>query len=79
MIFFPIDQLIFDYDESIEVIDNLKISTSCGGDNITSKFLKHTKTYISIFLSKIFEQSFSIGVLPKDGKTGKVVPLHKIR
>lgn len=75
--FFPMDPLILDYDGIVKLIDNLKISSSCGIDNITPKFIKHTKIYISVYLVKIFEQSLSLGVLPSDWKIGKVVPLHK--
>lgn len=75
--FFPMDPLAFDYDGIVKLIDNLKVSSSCGVDNITSKFLKNTKHYMSIFLTKLFEQSLNLGVLPDDWKKGKVVPLHK--
>lgn len=75
--FFPMDPLVFDFDGIVKLIDNLKVSSSCGIDNINTKFLKNTKIYSAIFLTKIFEQSILTGVLPEDWKTGKVVPLHK--
>lgn len=75
--FFQMDPLVFDYDGIIKLIDDLKPSSSCGVDNITPKFLKRTKNYISIFLCKIFQQSVNLGVLPDDWKIGKVIPLHK--
>ncbi|EEC13484.1 conserved hypothetical protein, partial [Ixodes scapularis] len=75
--FFPMDPLVFDFDGIVKLIDNLKVSSSCGIDNINTKFLRNTKIYGAIFFTKIFEQSILTGVLPEDWKTGKVVPLHK--
>lgn len=59
------------------VIDTLKLSSASGVDNINSKFLKNTKTYSSIILTKIFQQSLECGILPRDWKIGKVIPVHK--
>lgn len=52
--FFPMDPLVFDFDGIVKLIDNLKVSSSCGIDNINTKFLKNTKIYSAIFLTKIF-------------------------
>lgn len=60
------------------LIDNLKISTSAGIDNINSKILKGTVTSSSKFLYHIFRQSLASGQLPSDWKIGKIVPVHKI-
>lgn len=60
-----------------KIIENLKLSSAAGIDNINSKFLKNTKEYSSIILSKIFEQSLLTSTLPSDWKVGKVVPVHK--
>lgn len=60
-----------------KIIDTLKLSSASGIDNINSKFLKNTKEYSSIILSKIFEQSLLTEALPSDWKVGKVVPVHK--
>lgn len=55
--FFPEDPLFFFYyDGIIKLINNMKIYCSCGVDNITSKFLKYARNYVSSFISKSFEQ-----------------------
>lgn len=74
---YPMDQIIIDTFGIAKVIDNIKLSSSCGIDGINSKFLKSTKMYSSMVLSKIFEQSLYCGVLPKDWKCGKVIPMFK--
>lgn len=69
---------VTDYDwqymEGIEVtvegiaclINNLKVSTSSGVDNISSKILKNTTSVSSKILCLIFKQSLSSGQLPSD-------------
>lgn len=59
------------------LIHKLKLSSSCGVDEINSKFLKNTALYSSIYLSLTFSQSIQTSTLPLDWKVGKVVPLHK--
>lgn len=76
-IIFPMDPIRFDFEGIISIIDRLKLSSSCGPDNISTKILKNTKVYSSIILSKIFEQSLQTCDLPDDWKLAKVVPLHK--
>lgn len=71
------DPVIFDVSGIQKIIENLKISSSCGIDNINSKFLINTKLYCSIILNKLFEQSLETGCIPNDWKVGKVIPLHK--
>lgn len=74
---FPMDAVMIDYAGIVAIIKRLKLSSSCGPDNINTKVLKNTAVYSSIILSKIFEQSLLHGILPEDWKVGKVVPLHK--
>lgn len=50
---------------------------SCSIDCVTSKFLQATVEYSSIILNLIFTKSYNNRSLPKDWKTGKVIPLHK--
>lgn len=59
------------------LIGKLKISSSCGVDNINSKFLTNTKVYCSIILTKLFAQSLETSCIPDEWKVGRVVPLHK--
>lgn len=75
--FVPMYPVAIDACGIVNVIDNLKISCSAGVDDINSKFLKSTKEYSSIILSKLFNQSLNCLYLPDDWKVGKVVPIHK--
>lgn len=61
----------------VNVIANLKLSSSSGIDNINSKFLKNTTTYSSVILTKLFRQSLELGILPDDWRVGRVIPVHK--
>lgn len=59
------------------LINNLKLSTSSGIDNINSKILKNTVTISSQILCHIFRQSLTSGELPLDWKIAKVIPVFK--
>lgn len=59
------------------LINNLKISTSGGIDNINTKILKNTVGTSSQILFHIFQQSLTSGQLPKDWKIAKVIPVFK--
>lgn len=69
--------VVIEPDGVAEIINNLKLFSAAGVDNISSKFLKSTKLYSSIILTKIFQQSLNNGEVPPDWKIGKVVPVHK--
>uniref|UniRef100_A0A6G5ABZ4 Putative endonuclease/reverse transcriptase n=1 Tax=Rhipicephalus microplus TaxID=6941 RepID=A0A6G5ABZ4_RHIMP len=60
-----------------KLIHGLKLSTSCGVDNINSKVLKNTSASSSQILCHIFQQSLSSGQLPTDWKIAKVIPIFK--
>lgn len=75
--FLPMYPILIQTSGIIKIIEQLKISCSAGVDGINSKFLLRTKEYSSIILSKLFEQSLTLGCLPDDWKVGKVVPVHK--
>lgn len=64
-------------DGIITLVNNLKLSNSCGVDGINSKVLKNTVTTSSKILYHIFRLSLSSGELPSDWKTAKVVPIFK--
>lgn len=74
---FPMDPVHFDFDGIVRIIESLKLSSSCGPDDINTKVLKNTSVYSAIILSKIFNQSLQSGEIPDDWKIGKVIPLHK--
>lgn len=59
------------------LINNLKVSTSSGVDNINTKILKNTVHVSSQILFHIFTQSLASGQLPIDWKIAKVIPVFK--
>lgn len=75
--YFPMDPIFIDFNGVANIINCLKISSSCGIDNINSKLLRNTNLSSSLFLTKIFQQSLDSGVVPDDWKIGKVIPVHK--
>lgn len=60
-----------------KLIDNLKLSSAPGPDNITAKILKGTVSISSRILQIIFQQSVSNGEIPNDWKTSKITPVFK--
>lgn len=60
-----------------ELIHGLKVSTSCGVDNINSKVFKDTSALSSQILCHIFQQPLSTGQIPTDWKIAKVIPIFK--
>lgn len=73
----PMAGITFEPAGIINIIENLKISSSAGIDEINVKILKNTKELSSVILAKIFSQSLSTGILPHDWKVGKIVPIYK--
>lgn len=71
--FLLMDPIIFDPVGIKKLIEQLKLSSSCGVDNINSKLLKNTQVYSAIILSKLFQQSLGSGCVPNDWKVGKVI------
>lgn len=69
--------LAFSADGISSLIKNIKLSSSCGIDEINSKLLKNITDTIVPYLHLIFSQSLSTGDLPNDWKIGKVVPVYK--
>ena len=58
-------------------IDKLKTQSSPGLDGITPRLLKETKDEIAPLLARIFRESLRTGVVPRDWKEAKVVPIFK--
>lgn len=48
-----------------------------GVDEINVKILKNTKCIVPAYLSLLFTQSLSLGLIPDDWRVGKVVPVHE--
>ena len=64
-------------EEIIDIITNLKNSSSTGQDNIPIKLIKLCKTELAPILSHINNQSLSDGIFPDPLKIAKVVPIYK--
>lgn len=60
-----------------KLIDNLKISTSVGTDNIPFKIVKNTKNVSQEVVCLLFNQSLYTGVLYENWKEGKVILIIK--
>jgi hypothetical protein len=58
-------------------IDKLKTQSSPELDGITPRLLKETKDEIAPLLARIFRESLRTGVVPRDWKEAKVVPIFK--
>jgi hypothetical protein len=58
-------------------IDKLKTQSSPGLDGITPRLLKETKVEKAPLLARIFRESLRTGVIPRDWKEAKVVPIFK--
>lgn len=80
-----VPELDIAYMEPIEItaegiallVNNLKLSTSAGIDDINSKILKNTASVSVNILYHLFRQSLATGQLPSDWKIGKIVPVFK--
>ena len=64
------------HEEVSKIILGLKDS-SAGWDNIYSKIVKQTYQHISPMLTHLFNLSITKGIVPKELKMGKVVPIYK--
>lgn len=73
----PMENITFDANGIVTIIESLKNSSSCGIDGINAKVLKNTKHITSLFLRLIFQQSLCTGSIPSDWKVGKIIPIFK--
>ena len=61
----------------LNITKSLKPKTSSGHDDISNKLLRETIAYIIEPITHIMNQSLLHGVVPKDMKISKVIPIHK--
>lgn len=66
-----------DYTGVLNVIENLKRSSSSGDNVINSKILKNTSEISSRYLTDIFQRSLNTCNIPLDWKIARVIPIHK--
>ena len=64
-------------DTVLKILSNLKKSSACGTDEISSGVLKLVKLEITPVLTHIVNLSISTKTFPRSWKTAKVIPLHK--
>ena len=65
--------------EISRIITSLKPKTSSGHDNISSKLLKYLIPSISVPLSIVINKSFQTGIVPKNMKVAKIIPIYKAK
>ena len=81
-IFFPAIPSTYVYEEIsayeiIQVAKFLPNTNSSGHDGLSSTLLKSFVDCISLPLSKIFNKSIRLGIVPQKLKIAKVVPIYK--
>ncbi|CAG4986699.1 unnamed protein product [Colias eurytheme] len=76
----PVHSMVVTNTDSIEVnklISSLKVDSAPGHDNITTKFIKDFKIYLSEPISYVCNLSLESGVFPRTLKKAVVVPIYK--
>ena len=66
-----------DINEITNVVTHLKTKCSVGFDSISTKLIQHTIEDIIIPFRHIINQSFVTGVVPKNLKVAKIIPIYK--
>jgi hypothetical protein len=61
----------------LAVANKLNPKSSCGHDDISTKLLKQTLDYIIQSITHIINRSFDTGIVPREMKIAKVIPIHK--
>ena len=67
-----------DFDEVKAIINNLKIDTACGIDEISTRLIKLSSSVITPILVKLFNISFYQEKFPDILKLGQIVPIPKL-
>ena len=58
-------------------MNGLDTSKACGPDDILARLLKQCSKQIAPSLCAIFNNSFSIGRIPRERKSADITPIHK--
>ena len=64
-------------EEIVSLLRNIKSNMSSGFDNVEPHIMREISPQIAPLLSHIFNNSFSTGVVPRQLKIAKVIPIHK--
>ena len=63
-------------EEIVSLLRNIKSNTSSSFDNVEPHIMREISPQIAPLLSHIFNNSFSTGVVPRQLKLAKVIPIH---
>ena len=74
-----LSNLLISSDTVKKKINNLKISSAPGPDQITPRFLKLNVDAMSHALAILFNKSLQTGLIPADWKSANVTPIFKIK
>lgn len=69
--------LTISHDGISPLLENIKISSSTGVDEINSKLLKNTSHTITAYLCIFSSHSLPVGLMANERKVGRVVPVYK--
>ena len=72
-----IDTIDFSVEEVHGELLNLQGGKACGPDHVSAHLLQKGADFLAPTLTKLFQLSFSTGILPSDWVTANVVPVHK--
>ena len=72
-----IENITFTPQDVYQELLDLNPSKACGPDLLTPQLLKRRAAFICEPLCNLFNQSMSMGLLPKDWTSANVVPVHK--
>jgi hypothetical protein len=61
----------------IDIVNKMKPKTSSGHDEISTKMIKQTINHIILPLTHIINKSLTTGIVPKQLKIAKVIPVYK--
>ena len=72
-----VESITFTTQDVYQELLQLNLNKACGPDLLTPQILKRSADFICESLCNLFNQSMSMGLLPKDWTTANVVPIHK--
>jgi len=77
ILFSPLVTITFTPQDFFQELLDLNSNKACGPDLLTPQLMKRSTDFICEPLCDLFNQSVSMGLLPKDWTSANVVPVHK--
>lgn len=71
------EEIVVTSEGVLKLLQGLKVSKSCGPDNVTGILLKTFADCVTASLTNIFSYSLDTGLLPDVWKKAKVIAIHK--